>query len=144
MVTPSPPLGASTAAGMGREIQIPAATIVVPNAVTPASIRRSQNGNRERGTGNSVPLSGRLRFLAALGMTKAVIPSRQARDRDRPDRGLLFPVPSSLFPLAPLTLPSPRTCPRHFGHSRQGCTSPPVSYTHLRAHETPEHLVCRL
>eukprot|EP00658_Telonema_sp_P-2_P003753 TRINITY_DN11407_c0_g1_i11.p1 TRINITY_DN11407_c0_g1~~TRINITY_DN11407_c0_g1_i11.p1 ORF type:complete len:163 (+),score=40.82 TRINITY_DN11407_c0_g1_i11:117-605(+) len=22
--------------------------------------------------------------------------------------------------------------------------SPPVSYTHLRAHETPEHLVCRL
>src|SRR5678816_824637 len=58
-------------------------------------------------------------------MTKAVIPSRQARDRDRPDRGLLFPVPSSLFPLAPLTLPSPRTCPRHFGHSRQGCTSPP-------------------
>src|SRR5678815_4340087 len=21
---------------------------------------------------------------------------------------------------------------------------PPVSYTHLRAHETPEHLVCRL
>src|SRR5678816_3829861 len=21
--------------------------------------------------------------------------------------------------------------------------SPPVSYTHLRAHETPEHLVCR-
>src|SRR5678815_1889377 len=24
------------------------------------------------------------------------------------------------------------------------CTSTPVSYTHLRAHETPEHLVCRL
>src|SRR5678815_4669892 len=23
-------------------------------------------------------------------------------------------------------------------------TYPPVSYTHLRAHETPEHLVCRL
>src|SRR5678815_6106134 len=23
-------------------------------------------------------------------------------------------------------------------------TPPPVSYTHLRAHETPEHLVCRL
>ena len=22
--------------------------------------------------------------------------------------------------------------------------TPPVSYTHLRAHETPEHLVCRL
>src|SRR5678815_790653 len=22
--------------------------------------------------------------------------------------------------------------------------NPPVSYTHLRAHETPEHLVCRL
>ena len=25
-----------------------------------------------------------------------------------------------------------------------GMTSPSVSYTHLRAHETPEHLVCRL
>eukprot|EP00658_Telonema_sp_P-2_P041699 TRINITY_DN29858_c0_g1_i1.p3 TRINITY_DN29858_c0_g1~~TRINITY_DN29858_c0_g1_i1.p3 ORF type:complete len:109 (+),score=24.85 TRINITY_DN29858_c0_g1_i1:118-444(+) len=28
---------------------------------------------------------------------------------------------------------APRSCPRT-----------PVSYTHLRAHETPEHLVCRL
>src|SRR5678816_1960997 len=25
-----------------------------------------------------------------------------------------------------------------------GSTTTPVSYTHLRAHETPEHLVCRL
>src|SRR5678816_4582305 len=25
-----------------------------------------------------------------------------------------------------------------------GVRLPPVSYTHLRAHETPEHLVCRL
>ena len=25
-----------------------------------------------------------------------------------------------------------------------GCAKAPVSYTHLRAHETPEHLVCRL
>ena len=25
----------------------------------------------------------------------------------------------------------------------EGCKAP-VSYTHLRAHETPEHLVCRL
>src|SRR5678816_1120161 len=35
--------------------------------------------------------------------------------------------------------------PRHRGvrphHARRGT---PVSYTHLRAHETPEHLVCRL
>src|SRR5678816_2265438 len=29
------------------------------------------------------------------------------------------------------------------GH-RRGATDLPVSYTHLRAHETPEHLVCRL
>src|SRR5674536_222577 len=27
---------------------------------------------------------------------------------------------------------------------RSMMSSPPVSYTHLRAHETPEHLVCRL
>eukprot|EP00658_Telonema_sp_P-2_P029560 TRINITY_DN22478_c0_g1_i1.p1 TRINITY_DN22478_c0_g1~~TRINITY_DN22478_c0_g1_i1.p1 ORF type:complete len:118 (-),score=17.54 TRINITY_DN22478_c0_g1_i1:104-457(-) len=26
----------------------------------------------------------------------------------------------------------------------KGITPAPVSYTHLRAHETPEHLVCRL
>src|SRR5678815_1135907 len=26
----------------------------------------------------------------------------------------------------------------------RACTSTTVSYTHLRAHETPEHLVCRL
>eukprot|EP00658_Telonema_sp_P-2_P024133 TRINITY_DN19684_c0_g1_i1.p1 TRINITY_DN19684_c0_g1~~TRINITY_DN19684_c0_g1_i1.p1 ORF type:complete len:107 (+),score=31.96 TRINITY_DN19684_c0_g1_i1:105-425(+) len=39
---------------------------------------------------------------------------------------------------------TPRTTPRRtFG----GGVTPPtnaVSYTHLRAHETPEHLVCRL
>src|SRR5674536_371363 len=28
--------------------------------------------------------------------------------------------------------------------SRSGATPRAVSYTHLRAHETPEHLVCRL
>ena len=28
--------------------------------------------------------------------------------------------------------------------SRKVQAVPPVSYTHLRAHETPEHLVCRL
>src|SRR5678815_2998091 len=28
--------------------------------------------------------------------------------------------------------------------SVSGSTTAPVSYTHLRAHETPEHLVCRL
>src|SRR5678815_6143403 len=27
---------------------------------------------------------------------------------------------------------------------KQTITTVPVSYTHLRAHETPEHLVCRL
>src|SRR5678816_4859541 len=29
-------------------------------------------------------------------------------------------------------------------HGRAAGTSAAVSYTHLRAHETPEHLVCRL
>src|SRR5678816_2215251 len=28
--------------------------------------------------------------------------------------------------------------------ARRPATTAPVSYTHLRAHETPEHLVCRL
>src|SRR5678816_1757867 len=30
------------------------------------------------------------------------------------------------------------------GFGRQKGHTEPVSYTHLRAHETPEHLVCRL
>eukprot|EP00658_Telonema_sp_P-2_P046986 TRINITY_DN3540_c0_g1_i2.p1 TRINITY_DN3540_c0_g1~~TRINITY_DN3540_c0_g1_i2.p1 ORF type:complete len:295 (-),score=75.54 TRINITY_DN3540_c0_g1_i2:103-987(-) len=33
---------------------------------------------------------------------------------------------------------------RALPHRQGGMTSGPVSYTHLRAHETPEHLVCRL
>src|SRR5678816_1645068 len=31
-----------------------------------------------------------------------------------------------------------------FGVPGAGACVAPVSYTHLRAHETPEHLVCRL
>src|SRR5678816_3410441 len=50
---------------------------------------------------------------------------------------------SSLGPGGPQ--PYPLTIPRH---SLLLCTfllaSTTVSYTHLRAHETPEHLVCRL
>src|SRR5674536_131764 len=42
-----------------------------------------------------------------------------------------------------------RTLAMKFGPGMNGSVSPrvefvPVSYTHLRAHETPEHLVCRL
>src|SRR5678815_2187410 len=35
---------------------------------------------------------------------------------------------------------------QHFDHERipERIVHAPVSYTHLRAHETPEHLVCRL
>src|SRR5674536_61551 len=43
--------------------------------------------------------------------------------------------------------PTPAGTPRtpHSRAGRRGATqSAPVSYTHLRAHETPEHLVCRL
>src|SRR5678816_1065741 len=44
--------------------------------------------------------------------------------------------------------PSPTTCPvcrsRNSDASRPNENSIAVSYTHLRAHETPEHLVCRL
>src|SRR5678816_1588613 len=34
--------------------------------------------------------------------------------------------------------------PGAFGPNTTSRTTFPVSYTHLRAHETPEHLVCRL
>src|SRR5678815_1424184 len=39
-----------------------------------------------------------------------------------------------------VTLPKPMTS----GAKSDGRFGKPVSYTHLRAHETPEHLVCRL
>src|SRR5674536_69306 len=38
--------------------------------------------------------------------------------------------------------PASGTPVRDVDHHSVGCR--PVSYTHLRAHETPEHLVCRL
>src|SRR5678816_1218588 len=38
-----------------------------------------------------------------------------------------------------------RRSPRSTATMLRSCRRPgPVSYTHLRAHETPEHLVCRL
>src|SRR5678816_4825866 len=38
----------------------------------------------------------------------------------------------------------PAARPLHTPVVNVGVTTTPVSYTHLRAHETPEHLVCRL
>src|SRR5678815_5830999 len=69
-----------------------------------------------------------------------------------------FPVPrpDSSTGFSPLPLPFPSIIvhplsPISFSfsfksHILSTCTiaSIPVSYTHLRAHETPEHLVCRL
>src|SRR5674536_391916 len=44
--------------------------------------------------------------------------------------------------IGPGTPPTSR--PRSRPRSRRVGVAGPVSYTHLRAHETPEHLVCRL
>src|SRR5680860_1293531 len=48
----------------------------------------------------------------------------------------------------PWPRPSPRTRRRRrrrwHGPLRGRCPTPPVSYTHLRAHETDSYLVCRL
>src|SRR5678816_485664 len=51
------------------------------------------------------------------------------------------PMASSLtgYPEMRQAPPERSNCLKSF---RNWCT--PVSYTHLRAHETPEHLVCRL
>ena len=40
--------------------------------------------------------------------------------------------------------PALKSCPQRRGICTRVYTTTPVSYTHLRAHETPEHLVCRL
>src|SRR5678815_1326479 len=44
-----------------------------------------------------------------------------------------------------LLTPSARISEHHLSRRRERmCAPQAVSYTHLRAHETPEHLVCRL
>src|SRR5678815_2382373 len=50
----------------------------------------------------------------------------------------LLTTPLSPYHLGGFNLPIP------VGMLGAMLTSGPVSYTHLRAHETPEHLVCRL
>src|SRR5678816_4817138 len=44
----------------------------------------------------------------------------------------------------PVAALSEKSGPSHRRRSLPPGRSVPVSYTHLRAHETPEHLVCRL
>src|SRR5678815_5632550 len=53
---------------------------------------------------------------------------------------------SSLVPIARMLIARRSSRPGVMCHSHHGCSAEmkPVSYTHLRAHETPEHLVCRL
>src|SRR5678815_3655713 len=48
------------------------------------------------------------------------------------------------IPRLTLTRGRPRNHCRHPILTIAWCRSTSVSYTHLRAHETPEHLVCRL
>eukprot|EP00658_Telonema_sp_P-2_P034769 TRINITY_DN25376_c0_g1_i2.p2 TRINITY_DN25376_c0_g1~~TRINITY_DN25376_c0_g1_i2.p2 ORF type:complete len:115 (-),score=30.38 TRINITY_DN25376_c0_g1_i2:18-362(-) len=42
------------------------------------------------------------------------------------------------------TVPESQDLSTSWFRSEKDCGMSPVSYTHLRAHETPEHLVCRL
>src|SRR5674536_111515 len=53
-------------------------------------------------------------------------------------RPVMSAIPPCVVPGGPAAAPA---MPLARGHSPPFC---PVSYTHLRAHETPEHLVCRL
>src|SRR5678816_650447 len=81
---------------------------------------------------------------------RAPVPSKLARDLRwlKPDRAqrrqhpalfcIELPIVHSHTP--PKVPPKPRPLPFTHHFSRVALT--PVSYTHLRAHETPEHLVC--
>eukprot|EP00658_Telonema_sp_P-2_P039352 TRINITY_DN28160_c0_g1_i2.p1 TRINITY_DN28160_c0_g1~~TRINITY_DN28160_c0_g1_i2.p1 ORF type:complete len:111 (-),score=38.39 TRINITY_DN28160_c0_g1_i2:89-421(-) len=53
----------------------------------------------------------------------------------------------SLYPVSMTTTTGSSVCHHYRGPSYfipPSLSPVPVSYTHLRAHETPEHLVCRL
>src|SRR5674536_55128 len=55
------------------------------------------------------------------------------------------PMPAHSSRMAPCTSCAPVAGDQYIDPPSKCCPAPPaVSYTHLRAHETPEHLVCRL
>src|SRR5678816_4822107 len=58
------------------------------------------------------------------------------------DQKLLIPTIET--PNAYYTVRRPQTVCQIWQRDAMGQSFLPVSYTHLRAHETPEHLVCRL
>src|SRR5678815_4131834 len=79
-----------------------------------------------------------------------------AMDRDRIERGLLFPSAGLYLPSVQEEAYGAALCRAYNNWLYDYCAADrvrlmgvavipvPVSYTHLRAHETPEHLVCRL
>src|SRR5678815_5858635 len=72
--------------------------------------------------------------------TDAVRPSRCTNNPSPPP-----PIPGRQSCRAPQCLHSaPRRETACTSASIRSCRVSTVSYTHLRAHETPEHLVCRL
>src|SRR5678816_746250 len=91
---------------------------------------------------------------AILGRRKRAKANRFTRSRLLPTAGC-WPSPTaavkcsstrSKFAISYLPLNFSATCREDFGFTRRRVRArfDPVSYTHLRAHETPEHLVCRL
>src|SRR5674536_66312 len=115
--------GTSTA-GTSEDRPRPRAVATRGDAQDPRRARLLRPQPRRR----SLLLRQHLRAVAAAGAahTRAVVTRHQARDA------------------GPARVPRDRrgaaARPGHSARRRIGA----VSYTHLRAHETPEHLVCRL
>ena len=119
---------------------------------------KANPGKLAYGTGNPSGIVAFAQMNALLGLDMLHVPYKSA-PLVMPDLlanrvQVLMDPPAvalgvRLHPLLPRpagTVPRPRGRPRHpralrvlLGHHR-----PAVSYTHLRAHETPEHPVCRL
>src|SRR5674536_166057 len=98
-------------------------------------------GPRHAGRGTTATRLAGWRGRLPADRASVLTPGRRTC-RPRPRR-----TPSSTWPAVPGAPPRRRGARGPPARSRGRCRTSgtgPVSYTHLRAHETPEHLVCRL
>eukprot|EP01017_Pseudomicrothorax_dubius_P025759 TRINITY_DN2816_c0_g2_i4.p1 TRINITY_DN2816_c0_g2~~TRINITY_DN2816_c0_g2_i4.p1 ORF type:complete len:294 (+),score=51.57 TRINITY_DN2816_c0_g2_i4:65-946(+) len=119
-----------------------------------SSVRSAQSQGKEPGVGPYSPNFLKLKREAGLADTFANTSKRLNRgSNERSSEQLPFVTPRDEFAgigsarkiaTGSKRIPSEEFSSIQSRKPSQDAASTPVSYTHLRAHETPEHLVCRL
>eukprot|EP00658_Telonema_sp_P-2_P061066 TRINITY_DN49822_c0_g2_i2.p1 TRINITY_DN49822_c0_g2~~TRINITY_DN49822_c0_g2_i2.p1 ORF type:complete len:161 (-),score=28.81 TRINITY_DN49822_c0_g2_i2:63-545(-) len=153
MVTPSIPVGAATAAVADDDVPLP----LLPAAALPTDFISTVRYVRNTLAGMAARITFRALVLPLDAMyNSAVFPAvswalKKSIDDDGDDVVVVaVVVEGSLHPSAAEgvgedgTAAAAAAADSRVVRSAEGQSTLPVSYTHLRAHETPEHLVCRL